>query len=42
MVNEICYRALEIGGEINVAINEIDSWAKNIFETYDVFIIVGV
>lgn len=40
--NEICFRASEIGGEIKVAIKEVDSWAKTIFENYDVFTIIGV
>ena len=40
--SEICLRASEIGGEVKVAIKEVDSWVKTIFEAYDVFTIICV
>ena len=32
----------ELGGEIMIAINEINSWARNTYETYKVFTILGI
>lgn len=40
--NEIYRRALEIDGEIKIAINELNFWAKMVFETEEMFTILGI
>ncbi|CDM69848.1 hypothetical protein CM240_2731 [Clostridium bornimense] len=40
--SEICFRASEIGGEIKVVIDEIDSWTKSTLKSDNVFTILGV
>ncbi|AGF57241.1 plasmid rolling circle replication initiator protein Rep [Clostridium saccharoperbutylacetonicum] len=39
---EIYRRGLEIDGEIKIAIDEINSWAKIVFETNNIFTILGL
>jgi len=40
--NEIYNRASEIDGEIKIAIDEINCWAKIVFKTEDIFTILGI
>lgn len=40
--NEIYRRASEIDGEIKIAIDEINCWAEIVFNTEDVFTILGI
>ncbi len=40
--NEIYRRALEIDGEIKIAINELNFWVKMVFETEEMFTILGI
>ena len=39
---EIVLKAAEIGGELLIAVNEADLWAREVFQEYDVFTILGL
>jgi hypothetical protein len=41
-MNEIYHRASEIDGEIKIAIDEINCWAKIVFKTEDIVTILGI